>query len=123
MFKWLLILCILISAIYLDIKQNNLEKRLNNIEMLFRKQVTITKQDTIPPVYKALIDDFIQQNIEEIVNEPHLAGGKWIVTNQVYLSANTILIDYEDGHEAGQLIMVIDIQNNKIEYRVLWKLS
>ncbi len=117
----ILLLCVLVSIAYFH-------TRLSNIENILYKQLAVTKpitqQNSIPIVYKSLIDDFIRNNIEEIVNEEHLTGGKWIITNQIYLSANTIRIDYEDGHQSGQLIFLIeDVKGDKIKYKILWKLE
>lgn len=120
-FNLILLLCVLVSIAYFHTK-------LGNIENILYKQPAVTKpitqQSSIPIVYKSLIDDFIQNNIEEIINEEHLVGGKWIITNQIYLSTNTIRIDYEDGHQSGQLILVIeDVKRDKIKYKILWKLE
>lgn len=58
--------------------------------------------------YRQAIKNFININIEQIVPEKHMMGGRWLVTNLNFLSPSAIQIGYEDGHNAGRLVLTID---------------
>lgn len=78
----------------------------------------------IPHDYKKLIQQFLERDINSIITEEHLAGGNWIVTDYRFLSPDTILINYEDGHMAGQALLKIDFANRKkVKGHIIWRLE
>ena len=79
-------------------------------------------ENNLPSEYKQAIREFIDQNIEKIVNEEHMGGGRWILTNLKFLSPRQIQIDFEDGHTTGQIILVIDdLKITDVKYRTSWQ--
>lgn len=113
----ILILCLFASFMYMN-------SRLSTIELSFNKlpNPSATVEQEIPADYRSLIDGYLQKNMEKIVKKEHPIGGKWIITKRIFLSANTIVLYYEDGHELGKLVLVIDeIIGDKIRYRILWQ--
>ena len=113
-----LILCIFASLIHINSRLSNIERSSNRLP----KKTPPTIEQDIPEDYKLFIDEYLQKNIEKIVKREHPVGGKWTITKRLFLSANTIRLDYEDGHELGKLLLVIDdIKDDKIRYKILWQ--
>ena len=51
---------------------------------------------------KDLVEQYIRDNISELSPEEAVLGGNFFVTNVEFLSDNSVLVDYEDGHIALQ---------------------
>lgn len=68
---------------------------------------------------KREISSYIDTNIEDIVGEKHIAGGKWVVSKLTFMSSEYVLINYEDGHEPGQVIIKIERSGNSISYKII----
>ncbi len=100
----LLVICIIAAFIFMNSRLSTIER---SIYSLPNKPSVSIEQD-IPKDYRSFIDEYLERNIEMIVKRNHPVGGKWIITKRTFLSANTIRLDYEDGHELGKLILVID---------------
>lgn len=78
----------------------------------------------VPHDYKKLIKQFLERDINSAITEEHLAGGNWIVTDYGFLSPDTILINYEDGHMAGQALLKIDFADRKkVKGHIIWRLE
>jgi len=76
-------------------------------------------ENNLPSKYRQAIEEFINNNIEDIVNEEHMTGGRWIVTNLKFLSPSQIQIEYEDGHNFGRLVLAIDeLKVTHVKYHV-----
>jgi len=115
---FILVLCIFASFIHINSRLSTIERSSNRLS---NKTPPTIEQD-IPEDYRSFIDEYLQKNIEKIVKREHPVGGKWTITKRLFLSANTIRLDYEDGHELGKLLLVIDdIKGDKIRYRILWQ--
>jgi len=64
------------------------------------------------------IRDFITANIEQIVKDKHFNFGKWIPTNIEFLNKELVLVEYEDGHNVGHIILKIEKADNSIRYEI-----
>ena len=107
---------IIIAALKRDIKQ--LEATVEKLEERHSQNPDLA-ESRLPREYRQAIKKFINNNIEEIVNEKHITGGRWVVTNLSFLSPSLIQIDYEDGHNAGQLVLTIDeLKIIKLKYHL-----
>ena len=73
---------------------------------------------TLSGSYQKEITDFITANIEQIVNDKHMNIGKWFPTKIDFLNEDLVLVYYEDGHDAGHIILKIDKVDNSIEYEI-----
>ena len=125
-FLSLVLLCSLLYALHLRGKVAGLEKQISE-SPAYTKTPAVSmnsdlSQNNLPSEYKQAIREFIDQNIEKIVNEEHMGGGRWILTNLKFLSPRQIQIDFEDGHTTGQIILVIDdLKITDVKYRTSWQ--
>jgi len=69
--------------------------------------------------YKEQVSSFIDKNIEDIAGKKHIAGGKWVVSKLTFMSSEYVLINYEDGHEPGQVVIKIGRSGNSITYKII----
>jgi len=114
---FILILCIVALFMYMNSRLSTIERSFNKLTNL-----SATVEQNMPSDYRSFIDEYLQKNMEKIVKREHPVGGKWIITKRIFLSANTLVLDYEDGHESGQLVLVInEIRGDKIRYKILWQ--
>jgi len=125
-FLSLILLSSLLYSLHLRGRVAELEKRLSEpptyTSSLDLPENSDLPENDLPSEYKQAIHEFINNNIEDIVNEEHMTGGKWIVTNLRFLSPNQIQIDFENGHTAGQLVLAIDeLKITDVKYRASWK--
>ena len=127
LFSLVFLSLILLSSLLYSL---HLRGRLGELEKQLSEQPTYTSgadlpknseltENNLPREYREAITDFINNNIEDIVNEEHMAGGRWIVTSLRFLSPSQIQIDYEDGHNPGQLVLSIDeLKVTGVKYHV-----
>ena len=128
LFSTLSLLLILISSL---LQSFNLKGRVKELENQIFQLTTYKKsppdltkdsalmENNLPREYRQAVKAFIANNIEDIVNEDHMMGGRWIVTHLSFLSPSRIQIEYEDGHSAGQLVLGIDeLEITNMKYHV-----
>ena len=58
--------------------------------------------------FQKLIIDYVKKNINKIVSEKPVLGGRWIVTDIIFLSPDIIRVNYEDGHISGGIFLKIE---------------
>jgi len=131
---YLLLIILAVSVFYLYQKISFLEKTAESLarELRLLKQnleqgLGATKQGEtlhLPPDYKKLVREFIEKEADTFITEEHLVGGKWFVTEYRFLSPDLVLINYEDGHMAGQALLKIDhVKKKQVEAHIIWKLE
>lgn len=114
----ILIVCIFAAFMHMNSRLSTIERFIHGLP----NKAPVTIEQDIPEDYRSFIEEYLEKNVEKIVKRKHPVGGKWIITKRLFLSANTMRLDYEDGHELGQLILVIeDIKEDKIKYKILWQ--
>ena len=106
----LFILCIFLTVIIVFQHSHYI----NEIRKIEEKR----KDTDLPISSQKKIIDFITANIEQIVNEEHMSGGKWFLTKIEFLNKGFVLVYYEDGHDAGHLILKIKKVDNPVEYDI-----
>ena len=122
-FLSLILVSSLLYSLHLRGRVKELEKRLSGLPAYTRSPGLSENSDltesNLPREYRQALEEFINNNIEDIVTEEHITGGRWIVTHLKFLSPSQIQIDYEDGHKAGQLVFAIDeLKITEVKYRV-----
>ena len=106
---------ILVSSLLYSLHLRGRVAELGSLDLSKKSDLT---ENNLPSEYKQAIKEFINSNIEDIVTEEHMVGGRWIVTNLKFLSPRQIQIDFEDGHTVGQIILVIDkLKITDVKYR------
>jgi len=125
-FLSLILLSSLLYSLHLRERVAELDERLSE-PPTYTSSLDLSKnsnltENNLPSEYEQAIKEFINSNIEDIVNEEHMTGGKWIVTNLKFLSPSQIQIDFEDGHTTGQIVLAIDeLKITDVKYRASWK--
>jgi hypothetical protein len=122
-FLSLLLASSLLYSLHLKGSVEELENRLFELPTYTRSSDLSKNSDlpanNLPREYRQAIKEFINNNIEDIVNEEHMTGGRWIVTNLKFLSPGQIQIEYEDGHNIGRLVVTIDeLKITSVQYHV-----
>jgi len=64
--------------------------------------------------YRGKIESLLDLNINEIVNDEPLQGGKWFVTDVKFITPAFLFVSYEDGHEL--LTSLVRITQNSDGY-------
>lgn len=116
----------LLYCLHLRGKTEELEKQLSELTA-YKPTPDLSKSsdltgNNLPRQYSQAIENFINDNLEDIVTEEHMTGGRWIVTKLKFLSPNQVQIDFEDGHSGGQIVLAIDeLKIADVKYRASWK--
>ena len=71
--------------------------------------------------FQKLIIDYVKKNINKIVLEKPVLGGRWIATDIKFFSPDIIKVDYEDGHIGGAVFLKIESAfDSKIVIKPFW---
>ena len=125
-FLSLILVSSLLYCLHLRGKTEELEKQLSELTA-YKPTPDLSKSsdltgNNLPRQYRQAIEKFINDNLEDIVTEEHMTGGRWIVTKLKFLSPNQVQIDFEDGHSGGQIVLAIDeLKITDVKYRASWR--
>ncbi len=126
-FNSILFLCLGLIVIEIFIVYNLNRKILLLQEdfMTFKKQKnSITENFLMDDNFKkvqGMIVDYVKKNINKIVLEKPVLGGRWIVTDIKFLTPDIIVVNYEDGHINGSIALKIEsVIDSKIEISPFW---
>lgn len=61
-----------------------------------------------------IFENYIRSNINELSPEPAVLGGNFYVTELVFMSNNSALVNYEDGHIALKAMITFSITNEEV---------
>ena len=71
--------------------------------------------------FQKLIIEHVKSNINKMVSEKPVLGGRWIVTEITFLSPDIIEVHYEDGHIGGAIFLKIESAvDSKIVIKPFW---
>jgi hypothetical protein len=123
LFLSLILLSSLLYSLHLRGRVAKFEKRLSELAKYTSSpehpKNSDPSENNLPSEYRQAIEEFINNNIEDLVKEEHMMGGRWIVTNLKFLSPSKIQLEYEDGHNVGRLVLAIDeLKVTDVKYHV-----
>jgi hypothetical protein len=96
------------------------EHRINEENYNYSKNVDFLTDDHFKGFQKVIIDH-VKKNINKLVLEKPVLGGRWLATDIKFLSPDIIEVKYEDGHINGVIFLKIDSAfDSKIVLRPFW---
>ncbi|MBN1904718.1 MAG: hypothetical protein JW927_06440 [Deltaproteobacteria bacterium] len=66
-------------------------------------------------LYKKELSKYIEENINEIINDQQNQGATWVVTGIKFINPFEVHIYCEDGHDTMEANLVVFLEGNKIK--------
>ena len=96
------------------------ESKLKDENYKYLKNENFLANDNFKEFQKVIID-YVKKNIDKIVLEKPVLGGRWIVSDLIFLSPDIIEVKYEDGHIGGVMFLKIESAfDSKIVIKHFW---
>jgi hypothetical protein len=101
-------------------KAKAIEHTINKENYNYSKNVDFLTDDHFKGFQKVIID-YVKKNINKLVLEKPVLGGRWLATEIKFFSPDIIEVKYEDGHINGVIFLKIDSAfDAKIVLRPFW---
>ena len=83
----------------LEKKVSEYGKQINELKNELEYYANIPK-DPLYEDYKKRISELIEKDIANIVSEEPWNGGKWFVTEIIFIDPSLVRVEFEDGHNS-----------------------